>query len=136
MISHDELIASCLELVAEKCEDLAPEVYRRFFARFPDGEDLFGIDPDNSVKGGMIVSLLMEVMNFSEGRVYSDNVLRWIGDHKSYGVTYPMYEVMFDTLLAVIADVLGDSWTPAMDDAWRAQYDILLPHIKQIYGIT
>lgn len=134
--SHAELIVSCLELVADRSDDLAPEVYRRFFAQFPEGEDLFGIDTADFVKGGMIVSLLQEMMGYAEGAIYKDNILRWVSDHKAYGVTLPMYQVMFDSLLATIQDVIGADWTPPMEGAWRAQYGLLVGYIETIYKPT
>jgi hemoglobin-like flavoprotein len=132
--SHAQLIVSCLELVADRSDDLAPEVYRRFFAQFPEAEDLFGIDTADFVKGGMIVSLLQELMGYAEGAIYKENIRRWISDHKAYGVTLPMYQVMFDCLLATIQDVIGEQWTEPMEAAWRAQYGLLVGYIEYIYN--
>ncbi|MFA7555419.1 MAG: globin [Spongiibacteraceae bacterium] len=133
MPTHAELIVNCLELVTEKSDDIAPGVYQRFFARYPEAEELFGIDPADLVKGNMIISLLQEIMWLSEGVMYSDNIKRWISDHKSYGVTLPMYPDMFTCLLETIEEVIGDDWTEPMDKAWKAQYDILINYIEFIY---
>lgn len=124
---------TCLELVAERSEDLAPDVYRRFFAIYPDGEELFGIDTYDDVKGRMIMSLLEELMRFSAGEIYSENIKRWVHDHRGYGVTVPMYKDMFDCLLASMHAVLGKLWTPEMEAAWQAQYTILIDYIDYIY---
>lgn len=133
MRSQAELINDCLEILAEKTEDLAPDVYKRFFSLYPQGEALFGADNTDIVKGGMIVSLLQEFMRFSEGEVYRENVKRWVADHKGYGVTESMYADMFACLMTVIKSHLGDDWTPEMQSAWQKQYQTLEEFIRYIY---
>lgn len=133
MSKDAETIMSCLELVAEKSDDLAPDVYRRFFALYPQGEELFGVDTEDAVKGRMIMSLLEELMRFSADEIYSENIKRWVHDHRGYGVTLPMYKDMFDCLLSTLQEVLGDDWTEDMNRAWLAQYEKLIEFLDYIY---
>jgi hemoglobin-like flavoprotein len=133
-MSHSHIINACLECLAANTDDLAPAVYQRFFALYPEARELFGRDPYDHQKGAMIVSLLLELMNFSEGNVYTENVKRWIYDHKAYGVTLPMYQAMFDCLQDAIAEVVGANWTAEMAAAWGAQFAVLDTFLQDAYN--
>ncbi|MCB1667534.1 MAG: globin [Porticoccaceae bacterium] len=134
MSHYEETIEQCLELVAQRSENIAPMVYQYFFSRHPEAEVLFGIDDYDAYKNEMVVSLLQELMNFSTGDVYRENIQRWILDHKAYGVTLPMYSTMLSALAHAMKELLGADWTAEMSEAWQAQFNVLEPFLTRIYS--
>ena len=45
--------------------------------------------------------------------------------HVAYGVEPDHYELVGEALLAALAEVLGDGWDPATEEAWRYAYDLV-----------
>ena len=134
MPSHSEIIQSCLELVAERQENIAPLVYKRFFEVYPEAETEFGVDEYNTLKDEMIVRILMELVDISEGQIYTSNIRRWITDHETYGVELPMYKTMFMAVLETMQEVAEGDWTEAMSEAWLAQFKTLEDILVDVYG--
>ena len=48
------LIQHSFELVAERCDDLTPLVYRRLFREHPEAEAMFRREGSDLVKGSML----------------------------------------------------------------------------------
>ncbi len=127
------LINASLEHVAEKVADLTPQVYARYFARHPEARELFGNDDANILKGEMLAKLLMQIMDYAEGKTDPDLIISWAADHLGYGVSLSMFPAMFESLESVLREVAGDAWTEETTRAWRAQFDGLLALITDSY---
>lgn len=132
--SQAELMERCIELVSERAEDLATLVYPRFFARFPEADELFGGSIGEGAKSNMILLLVFQLLELAEGKVYHHNIERWINDHIAYGVTLPMYATMFEALISSLQQVLGADWNPAMGEAWDCQIDKVMAYIERLYA--
>ena len=127
------LINASLEHVAEKVADLTPLVYARYFVRHPEARALFGNDDDDDLKGQMLSKLLLQIMDYAEGRTDPDIIVSWASDHLAYGVSLSMFPAMFESLEEVLRDAAGAAWTDDTSHAWRAQFDGLMALIESSY---
>ena len=127
------LINASLEHVAEKVTDLTPLVYARYFERHPEARELFGSDGFDDLKGEMLSKLLVQIMDYAEGRTHPDIIVSWASDHLAYGVSLSMFPAMFDSLEGVLSDVAGEAWTEETSKAWHAQFDGLMALIESSY---
>lgn len=127
------LIHASLEHIAERIDDLTPAVYARYFVRHPDARALFGHDDDDSLKGDMLSRLIVQIMDFAEGRTHPDIIVSWASDHIAYGVKLSMFPTMFEALEDTLRDVAGAVWTDEVHQAWKAQFDGLLALIEAAF---
>ena len=127
------LIDASLEHVAEKVTDLTPLVYARYFERHPEARTLFGSDDYDDLKGEMLSKLLVQIMDYAEGRTHPDIIVSWASDHLAYGVSLSMFPAMFDSLEGVLRDVAGEAWTEETSKAWHTQFDGLMALIESSY---
>ncbi|HEX4198026.1 MAG TPA: globin [Caulobacteraceae bacterium] len=129
------LIEATLELAAERCEDLTPQVYRRLFAEHPQMEALFVRDANNLVKGEMLARVIEAILDFAGERRYAATLIQCeVVTHAGYEVPPEVFGVFFATVAAELRLVLGADWTPAIDRAWRElleQLDYYVTHPDQ-----
>ena len=133
IVRNAELMESCLTIIAERTEDISPLVYRRFFAKHPDAEELFGGSIGEDVKNYMIIEIIMQLLNLADDNVDPDITKRWIMDHTVYGVTLPMYSTMLESLVSSLAEVMGSDWSDQHQCAWVNQTDKVMVHVKECY---
>lgn len=132
-IDKAALIHESLELIAERVTDLTPLVYARYFSHHPEAKDLFGNDSDDDLKGRMLSKLILQIMEYAEGRSNPDIIASWAVDHLSYGVGLSMFPAMFSCLGETLREAAGTAWTEETDAAWRDQFDNLMAHIQAAY---
>jgi hemoglobin-like flavoprotein len=73
-------------------------------------------------------------MDYAEGRANSEIIASWASDHIAYGVSLEMFPAMFDSLEESLRELVGEAaWTPALQDAWRFQFDGLLAIIETVF---
>ncbi len=130
---HAMLITTSLEHVAERVTDLTPMVYARYFARYPEARALFGHDDDNELKGDMLSRLIVQIMDYAEGRANPEIIVSWASDHIAYGVSLGMFPAMFESLEETLREAAGEAWTPNVERAWQAQFDGLLGLIEAAF---
>lgn len=127
------LIHASLEHIAERTDDLTPQVYARYFAHHPEARELFGHDDDNSLKGDMLSRLIVQIMDYAEGRANADIIVSWASDHIGYGVKFAMFPTMFASLEETLRELAGEAWTADVHQAWQAQFDGLLALIEAAF---
>lgn len=127
------LIHSSLEHIAERVTDLTPQVYARYFARHPEARVLFGHDDDDDLKGDMLSRLIMQIMDYAEGRANPEIIVSWASDHVAYGVSLAMFPAMFESLEETLSEAAGEAWTTEVSCAWQAQFDGLLALIEAAF---
>lgn len=127
------LIHSSLEHIAERISDITPAVYARYFARQPDARALFGNDDCDELKGDMLSRLIVQIMEYAEGRANPEIIVSWAADHVAYGVSMSMFPAMFESLEETLREIAGEAWTPEVGYAWREQFDGLLELIEAAF---
>jgi hemoglobin-like flavoprotein len=120
MNASANLIQHSFELAAERCEDLTPLVYRRLFREHPEAEPMFRREANDLVKGSMLAMSIDAMLDFAGERRGS---FRMIGcevqSHDAYGTPRELFGKFFGVIADTMREILGDDWTPEIDDAWR-----------------
>jgi hemoglobin-like flavoprotein len=109
-------------LVAEQETALAERFYTIFFERYPQVKPLFGRNT-RPQQEKMLTQALAAVVDHLEDAPWLTTTLRELGArHEGYGVRPEMYRWVGECLLAALADVAGDAFTPRVRDAWAEAY--------------
>jgi len=108
--------------------DREPIITRRFyeilFARYPGVRPLFG--RDSARQQQMLQEALVAVLDHIEDARWLETTLGSLGaKHIDYGVTEEMYAWVGECLIATLAELVGDDWTPAHTEAWQQAYDAI-----------
>jgi hemoglobin-like flavoprotein len=120
MTATTNLIERSFELAAERCEDLTPLVYRRLFREHPETQAMFRTEGSELVRGSMLALTIESILDFAGDR---SGRFRMIGcevqSHDAYGTPRELFGTFFGVIAATVHEVLGDDWSPGIDEAWR-----------------
>lgn len=114
-----DIIEKSLELVAAKCGDPMPLVYRRLFEQNPTVEPLFVRDTNGLVKGEMLTQVIECLLDFAGTRTYSANMIpSELRNHENLGVPPEIFATFFATVRETFREIAGDDWSAEMESAW------------------
>ena len=109
------------DLVVTRAPDLTRRFYALLFERYPQVIGLFGRSTDRQEQ--MLTRALVAVMDRLDDGVWLGETLGALGaKHIDYGVTEEMYPWVGDALIATLAEVAGDPWSPRVAKAWEEAY--------------
>ena len=119
-----ELLRSSFELVVERNPDLTQRFYEISVRALPA--------PLTDVPSGwrpqqaqMLASALTAVLDHLDDADWLGEQLGSLGArHVGYGVTNEMYGWVGEALLTTLAEVAGDDWTPALEQAGRTRNEL------------
>ena len=145
---HVEIIKATLPAVGENIETIAKTFYGKMFSAHPELlRDTF--NRGNQKQGAQQKALAASVATFATQLVdpnAPDPVMmldRIAHKHVSLGITAEQYQVVYENLMAAIAEVLGDAVTDEVAAAWSSVYwlmaDVLIKHEEVLYasdGVT
>ena len=121
MAERGELIAQSLELVAERHGDPGPQIYARLFAAFPETEALFVRDTTGAVRGEMLAVTFQCLMDVTGAGAYAANLIRAERvNHEGVGVPPAAFAQFFPIVMETCRDLVGEQWTPQIEDAWTS----------------
>jgi hemoglobin-like flavoprotein len=116
------LLRHSFALVVERQPRLTSRFYEILFARHPEARPLFG-SGSTEKQAAMLQEALVAVMDHLEDASWLEQTLAGLGSkHAGYGVTDEMYGWVGSSLLATLAEVAGDAWTPELERAWSDAY--------------
>jgi hemoglobin-like flavoprotein len=122
-------IQHSFELAAERCEDLTPAVYRRLFREHPEAEAMFRREAGDLVKGSMLALAIDAIMDFAGDRRGSFRMIECeVQSHDAYGTPRKLFGEFFGVIADTMREILGDDWSPQIEDAWRR----LLAELDQV----
>lgn len=123
------LIQHSFELVAERCDDLTPLVYRRLFRAHPEAEAMFRSEGSDLVKGSMLALAIDAILDFSGERSGHFRLIECeVISHDAYGTPRKLFGEFFGVIADTIREILGADWSPEIEDAWRR----LLAELDQV----
>jgi hemoglobin-like flavoprotein len=115
------LLRSSFDLVVERQPQLTQRFYEILFSRYPQVQPLFG--RNGSGQAEMLQRALVAVVEHLEDADWLQQTLGAMGKkHVDYGVTTEMYGFVGASLLATLAEVAKEAWTPELEAAWTAAY--------------
>jgi len=124
MMVPANLIQHSFELAAERCEDLTPLVYRRLFREHPEAEPLFRREGGDLVKGSMLALTIDAMLDFAGDRSGHFRLIECeVQSHDAYGTPRELFGAFFGVIADTVREVLGQDWTPDIDQAWRKLLD-------------
>jgi hemoglobin-like flavoprotein len=104
--------------------ELAERFYERAFATDPTLAEMFTTDP--AVQRARFAAELGEIVGAIHSIDSFGPAARALGArHRSYGVRAAHYRLMGGALLAALAEVAGDRWTPEQAEAWASAYNLI-----------
>ena len=119
MESDAAVLADSLELVAARCDDPAPLVYRNLFASFPALEALFVRDRSGIVRGQMVQVAIETLLDLAEGPTYAAGLLQTERvNHQGLGVPPEAFDMFYTVLHQTFRTVGAEGWTVEMDASW------------------
>jgi hemoglobin-like flavoprotein len=122
-LNVNALETSC-DLVAPRGDELMDEFYSRLFAAAPGVRPLFpdDLDRQKTMLLGTLVLLRKSLRNL-EAIVPK---LRELGArHIAYGAKPEHYPVVGSVLIASLAAVAGEAWTPEHEQAWTEAFEVV-----------
>ena len=123
-MTNSDLIAvmeSPLFAIAEADIDVAPILFDRFFAAFPEHRVVF-INPV-AARGRMTNETIEAMMGLATDEYWvPTTIVNFVDLHSIYG-NFPasLYAAFIDLLVDTLADAAGAAWTSEADAAWRTQ---------------
>jgi hemoglobin-like flavoprotein len=113
-------IQQSFELAAERCEDLTPLVYRRLFREHPEAKAMFRSEGSELVRGSMLALTIEAVLDFAGERSGNFRMIECeVTSHDAYGTPRELFVAFFGVIAASLREVLGDEWSPEIDQAWQ-----------------
>src|SRR5919201_1041833 len=119
-----EALETSFDIVAPRGDELMDEFYSRLFAAAPAVKPLFPADMrrQKTMLLGALV-LLRKSLRDLDAIVPK---LRELGArHVAYGARPEHYPVVGSVLIASLAAVAGDAWTPEYEQAWSEAFDVV-----------
>ncbi|OMQ13102.1 NO-inducible flavohemoprotein [[Flexibacter] sp. ATCC 35103] len=134
-----ELIKATIPILRSNGEDLTTYFYARMFKNHPELKNIFNMG--NQANGRQKSALANAVLAYAEN---IDNpgvlipVLKGIGTkHRSLNIQPEQYKIVGTQLLASIAEVIGETATPEILEAWTVAYyelaQIMIDIEKEMY---
>jgi hemoglobin-like flavoprotein len=117
-----EALRDSFQLVVERAPNVTRRFYEILFERYPQAQKLFGRNSQQKQEE-MLTRALVAVVDHLEDASWLKDTLTSLGaKHVDYGVTDEMYHWVGDSLLATLAEVAADAWSPRVELAWRNAY--------------
>jgi chemotaxis signal transduction protein/hemoglobin-like flavoprotein len=124
-----ELLETSFNLLAPRGDELVARFYDNLFAAAPGVRSMFAEDLSGQ-RRALLGALGMIVKSLRSPEKLVD-YLSGLGErHAALGALAPHYDVVGNVLLATMAELAGDLWTPELNTAWTDAYvavrDIML----------
>ena len=122
MSLNAKVLQESLELVASREPHITKRFYEILFERYPQAKPLFSRnDPERQQQ--MLQESIVAVVDHVEDAAWLTETLHGLGaKHVEYGVTEDMYPWVGECLLATLAEIAGDDWSPEIEQAWTDAY--------------
>ncbi len=119
------VLRSSFDTIIERQPMITPRFYEILFERYPQSRPLFGGNSSKKQQE-MLQQALLSVLEHLEDASWLTSTLGALGaKHLDYGVTREMYDWVGDSLLATLAETLGDDWTANVESQWSTAYGVI-----------
>lgn len=120
------LLRESVAVAAAREPIITKRFYEIFHSRYPVVVPLFSRN-SREKQQEMLQGALLAVLDHLDDAAWLESTLGAIGaGHVAYGVTDEMYPWVGECLIAALADLNGDQWTRAHEEAWANAYGALM----------
>lgn len=114
-----DLLRSSFAAVAPQADDLAQAFYGRLLGTFPQVRPLFA-ETDFASQRKKLMQSVAAVVSLVDRPDELGPVLEQLGrSHNGYGVAPHMYDYVTFSMLASLADAVGDDWNEELASTWE-----------------
>ena len=115
------ILRDSFELIMDRRPDLTVRFYEILFERYPQLAPMFR--RDRTAQAKMLAGAIAAVLDHLEDAPWLQTTLGQLGaKHVEYGVTTEMYDQVGAALLATLAEVAAEAWTPEVAQQWMMAY--------------
>jgi methyl-accepting chemotaxis protein len=119
-----EALETSFDLVAPRGDELMDEFYSRLFAAAPAVRPLFPADMQRQ-KTMLLGALVLLRKSLRDLDAIVPKIRELGARHVAYGARPEHYPVVGTTLIASMAAIAGEGWTPEYEEAWAAAFAIV-----------
>ncbi len=113
-----ELLQTTFASLSSSLDELVKRFYEELFAKYPDVKPLFkDVDPKQQQKK-LAAGLNMVINSLKRPEILAKALGELGRKHKIYGATAEHYPAVAETLLSVMQEFAGDTWTDEVHEAW------------------
>ncbi|ROZ89105.1 globin domain-containing protein [Gordonia sp. OPL2] len=114
---NKQLLEESLAIVDLPDDGLTLRFYEILFDRHPEVQPMFR--RDITTQADMLRTAIISVLDHLDSNEWLSSNLGSLGRrHADMGVTPPMYDAVGECMIAAMAEIGGESWTPDMSEAW------------------
>ena len=120
-----ELVSQSFFKVSADVDQAAKVFYDRLFEISPDTYALFQ-DTDMQKQGRILMQMLDRVVESLYQRDPIEDEMKALGKrHIQYGVDVSQYQFFGEALLGMLEQILGRSFTPELQAAWKKAFQLM-----------
>lgn len=120
-----DLLRSTFETVIEREPTMTQRFYEILFLRYPAVKPLFGGNSTRAQQEMLQKALVAVIDNLDDAAWLSSTLSAMGRTHADYGVTREMFAWVGDALLATLAEILRDEWSPEVEATWKEAYGVI-----------
>ena len=122
MSLNKHLLSDSLTLIASREPQITTRFYAILFERYPQVLPLFGKNAATQQQQ-MLQEAIIAVVDHADDAAWLTTTLHAMGrKHVSYQVTPEMYPWVGECLVATLAEIAAEAWTPELEAAWIEAY--------------
>jgi len=128
-----ELLESSFKLLAPVVDEMVGQFYTNLFERFPSVIPMFENTTQAQQVTKLVGALKLAIANLRKPDKLVD-ALKAMGErHQAYGAEADHYQAVNETLLEVMQQYAGDSWTEEVNDAWTRALNLIADTMLSAY---
>ena len=120
-----DALEESFDLVAPQGDALMDRFYARLFDTAPSVKPLFAGTDLRRQKGMLLGALVLLRKSLRDLEAIVPKLRELGARHVAYGARPEHYPVVGTTLIAAMASLAGDAWTPAFEQAWSDAFDVV-----------
>jgi len=118
------LIRESFALVADSSDNVVSHFYAVLFTEYPALRDMF--PPMMDGQRDRLFQALVRIVGQADHPDSLADYLRTLGrDHRKFGAQPEHYDMVWRCLISALKRYAGTAWTPDMDAAWLAAYQLI-----------
>lgn len=121
------LLKESFHMIAPQKELFAQHFYRKLFHQYPQIRLLFSPTEEGMRRqeASLVATLAVVIAGIERGDNLTEVIYALGARHRKYGAQTAHYPIIGTFLIQSFHDLLGDAFTPQMENAWSQAYEII-----------